>query len=386
MAQPAKKMRNPIFVLCLIALAASTCLAVALDWAVLQHRILESAAGIPADLESFRRNAEFATRSLSNVSGKIDFLPYPPPFLLLSVPMSWLPPKVEFFAWTFAGAALLVYSARLLRLPWLAIGLGLLTQPTLYCMTMGQTGMFVSAGLILSLGLAETQPVIAGIAAGCLIIKPQFGLLLPVCFLASRNWRAMAAAAATVFGLCALPAMLFGFSVWHTFLNHDVATDHSLMAPAWPQGYQYTMVTVFMLLRSLGAGMNLASFVQIVASLGAAGACWWLWRRGANFDRLARLAATLCLVICATPYAYIYDLPALAVALAGCATKPHWRSIIPITILGVFTSIYVFFSAMWFLPGAIVLVSILLLVWPENFVVPALRHGSTVTPASGKAR
>lgn len=385
MAPPAYKLRRSSILLCLIAFAASTCLALALDWSVLQHRILHSAAGIPGDLASFRRNAELVTQPFGNAAWKADFLPYPPPFLLLSVPMSWLPAKEEYLAWTFMGVALLILSARLLKLPWMAIGVGLLSQPTLQCMTMGQTGMFISAALMLSFGLAETQPVIAGIAAGCLIIKPQFGILLPVCFLASRNWRAMVAAAGTVLGLCALPALLFGMGVWRVFFINHIASAQSLITLPWPQGYQYTMVTVFMLLRSLGAGMNLASFVQAVASLCAAAACWWLWRRGANIDRLAQLAATLCLVILATPYAYIYDLPALALALAGCAAMTRWRTIIPLTILSVITSIYVFFSTAWFLPGAIFLFALLLSVWPKNLLSLKCCMEEWSPPARGKS-
>lgn len=370
MAQPTDKLSVPVTLLCVVALVAGALLAVMQDINLFQYHILNTALGIPRDLISFKQNAAFVTGHLTEIADNAAFLPYPLPFLLLSVPMSWLAPKAEYVAWTISGIALLVFSVRLLKLPWAAIGLGLLTQPVLLCVTVGQTGMFVSAALMLSLGLAETYPMIAGIAAGCLIIKPQFALLLPVCFLASRNWRAIAAAAVTVPGLCALATLLFGTSIWHLYFIHGVSGSQHLVAGAWPQGYQYTMVTMFMMLRSLGVSVGLAGLAQFITSLCAAGACWHLWRSCANTSRTFRLAATLCLAFLATPYAYLYDLPALSTALAGYTAMTHWRRLVPIAILSLSASLYVFFALAWFLPGALITLTLLLLLWRRKSAVP----------------
>jgi hypothetical protein len=262
------------------------------------------------------------------------------------------------------ASLLLILAARAIKLPWVAIALGLISAPELYCITMGQTGIFVSALLMASLGLAETQPIAAGIAAGCLIIKPQFAILLPICFLASHNWRAFVSAVATLTFLCALSGVMFGLGVWRQFLGNHAAAAPGLLAAAWPQPYQFTMVTVFMMLRSLGAGVPLAGAVQALASVGAGCGAWWLWRRGNPVDPPTRLAATLCLVAIATPYAYIYDLPGLGLALAGRAANTRWADLAPFTIFCLFTALYAVLSTFWFLTGALFLAAILISLWP----------------------
>ena len=66
----------------------------------------------------------------------------------------------------------------------------------------------------------------------------------------------------------------------------------------------------------------------------------------------------------ATPYAYIYDLPGLGLVLMGYAEGRKWNALIPLIIFCVFTSLYAFLLAFWFLTGAIFLVAILVALWP----------------------
>jgi hypothetical protein len=295
-----------------------------------------------------------------------DYLPYPPPFLLLTTPFSWLPPHWAYPAWLLAGNAVLILAARAIKLPWPAILLTLVSPADLFCMTGGQSGIFISAALLLGLGLAETQPILAGIAAGCVVMKPQFAVLLPVCYLAAHNWRGMAAAAASVAVLCLLPALIFGPEVWQLFFSHHVSSAQTLISGTWPQVYQFMMVTVFMTCRSLHASMTLAAGIQCAASLAAVGAAWWLWRPWRRVDRITRLAATLCLVVLATPYAYIYDLPALTAAIAAYAVTRRPAGLAAITLFWAATGFYCLISVFSFLTGALFLAATLLLVWPRQ--------------------
>ena len=347
-----------------LLIAASSLFALGMDISVL-HGILRTRWGIPGDVETFRQSAALLLHQFKGHAWtEATYLPYPPPFLLLTVPLSWLPPLTGYIAWVMAGLGVLVLAARAVHQPWGAIGLGLTAAPALNCMTMGQTGFFISGCLLLSLGLVETSPILAGIAAGCIVIKPQFGLLLPVCYLAAGKWRAFMAAAATFLLLCLLPALLFGGHVWSMAFTHSTTGAHNLLTSHWPQGYQYTLVTIFILCRSLGASFTASMAVQGLASLAAVIACAALWRHPALRGSQVRLAATLCLVPFATPYADIYDLSALTIALAGYAALSGWRAMAPVTLLCAVTSIYVFFSIGWFVPGALLLVLILVLIWP----------------------
>jgi hypothetical protein len=341
--------------ICMILMLLAGLVALAMDWQVVNRQLAGSGSIVPGDQWSFRENAELVTHHMVGAPvASAAGLPYPPPFLLLSMPLSWCGPLAGYIGWILAGNLALILAARALRLPWPAVALGLASPANLYCMAMGQTGLFVSAFTLLSLGLAGSQPVLAGIAAGCLIIKPQFGLLLPVCYLAARNWRAFGAAAATVAALCALPALCFGAHVWRDFFVHPVASAPQLLNDAWPNKFQYTMVTVFMMCRSLGAGFGLAYAAQGIASLAAAVLAWRLWRGEGG---LARIAITLCLAALATPYAYTYDLAALSMALAGYAWA-RGGSLAPVALFWVFTGFYVFFSTFWFLTGALFLAAL----------------------------
>jgi hypothetical protein len=356
----------------------ATLLAGALDLNAVHYRYLRTGQLIPCDLSAFRQNAAWATgRGDAAAAG----LPYPPPFLLLSVPMSWPSPAAETVLWSLAGAAMTATGARAAGIRWRAIGLGLLSPPTLYCFTMGQSGLFVSGFLLAGFGLAETSPLLAGIAAGCVIIKPQFGLLLPICYLASRNWRAMAAAAATVTFLCVLSAGVFGLQVWRQFLVHNTGNALQLLNHSWPIAYQFLMVTVFMVMRSLGGGFAIAYAAQGVASIVAGWTTWYLWRAGAAATP-ERLVGMMCLTVLASPYAYTYDLPGVATAIAGCAAASAWRRPVPATMFYMLSSLYVVLSIVWFLTGALVLLAMVLAHLPRERLSTSVFLSRGITSSS----
>jgi hypothetical protein len=346
--------------LCLSIAAVCSFLAFRLDLLVWQRQAHSAGSIASGDFLSFQRDTQAMLRhALATVQ-----LPYPPPFFLLSAPFSSLPALPGYLAWLTAGLLALTLAARYLQLGWGKSAFGLISPPALYCLTMGQSGLFVSAALLLALGLAGSQPILAGIAAGCLIIKPQFGLLLPVCFLAARNWRSFWAAGITVALLCLLATICFGPGAWPIFLERNIPGASVLLtAPAGQ--WQYTMVTVFMLCRSLGAPLALAGAVQAAITLAALFGTWRLWAPGAAASTAERLAASLFLTILATPYAYIYDLPALAFALIILAQEQRqaWPAI---ALFWFFTGFYGALSMFFFLSGALFIGTILAVIWPRG--------------------
>ena len=75
----------------------------------------------------------------------------------------------------------------------------------------GQNGAFTAALLVGGLLAAPKRPILAGVLFGLLTVKPQLGILIPFCLLASRNWRAFASAAVTTVTLVLLTGLAFGF-------------------------------------------------------------------------------------------------------------------------------------------------------------------------------
>ena len=128
------------------------------------------------------------------------------------------------------------------------------------------------------------------------------------------------------------------------------------------------MVTVFMLLRSLGSNLQIAYAGQAVAAIGAVGATWYIWSVKQNVDDTARLAVMFCLVVLATPYAYLYDLPGLAMVLLAYTARMKWRPLIPLTLFWIVTSLYILISMVSFVAGAFFVLMLAIYIWSKMIV------------------
>ncbi len=267
---------------------------------------------------------------------------YPPTMLLLAVPLSFLPVIAAFLVWNAIGTALLWLGARAAGLTRSASLLALASPAALGNLLAGQNGTLCAALLLPGLMLLDRQPWAAGALLGALILKPQLAVLLPVCLLASRNWRALAAAALVASALAGLSALAFGLGSWTGFITQVMPfmRREILEAPWFGGAYQSMMATPFMAVRWAGGSLGTAYVVQAVSSLGAVALCWRAWRRPGT-DPLTRAALTLALTFLATPYGYSYDMPALAAALIGLAVRDGpWRG-----------EARVLFALAWLWPG-----------------------------------
>jgi len=314
---------------------------------------------LAADLACFRDNGAYLGRHVltaAQSAAEICTYKYPPPFLFLATPLSWFKPEADFVLWSMVSAISLVCAARMLGLSWRAVFLGIAAPPTMLCLSIGESGIIVSALLLVALGWADVAPVAAGIAAGAMIVKPQLGLLLPVCYIASRNWRAFLTAAVTAGFLCVLAGVVFGHSVWLYYLHEGIEATHDTLAAPWPQLDQHIMVTPYIFMHSLGARFSLASAAQFVATILASLAVWKLWR---NPSTPSRLPMTLCLAALATPFACLYDLSALVLILAVQGGMPFvW--------FWIFSGFYLFVSVFSVAPAALGLALLLWMLWRER--------------------
>jgi hypothetical protein len=208
--------------------------------------------------------------------------------------------------------------------------------------------------------------VLAGIFAGCLVIKPQYGILLPICFLAARNYRGFAAATATGMVLCVASYGAFGMQTWQHFFVVELGTEHLRLDLPWPQPFQNIMITPFIMLRSLGASLALANITQAMVTLCAAVAAWVLWSRPqAGALPFARVAVTLCLGALATPFGYLYDLPSLGLAVFACAAAARWERLLPLAVFMLFTAFYIILSVKFFVAGPLLLAALVVLLWRD---------------------
>jgi arabinofuranan 3-O-arabinosyltransferase len=176
-----------------------------------------------------------------------------------------------------------------------------------------RTEWLLTASLLgASLLLLEQRPVLAGVFIGCLTYKPQFGVLLPVALIAARQWRAFVSAAVTTILLVAASAAAFGADGWAAFPRALFAEggETMLASPSWG----FLLQTVYGLILVLHGGAALAWLAQGVATAGGAIIVWLVWRSPVRYALKAATLSTAALI--ATPYAFAYDLAAIAIPVA----------------------------------------------------------------------
>ena len=121
---------------------------------------------------------------------------YPPPNQLLIAPLAALPFIWSYLAFLTVTAIPFVLLMRRLggTSPWVLVWTFAFFG-TIANAIDGQNGFLTTALMGWGLLLVERRPWLGGMLLGCLIYKPQFGLILPVVLVATRNWRALAGAA-----------------------------------------------------------------------------------------------------------------------------------------------------------------------------------------------
>lgn len=259
------------------------------------------------------------------------FFYYPPIYQLLCALLGRLPYLVAFVA--FAATTLVAYLAVARRI--LADNSGtalvaLLAFPEIFwTIGLGQNALLSAALFGAATLLVDRRPVLAGIFFGALCYKPHFGLLIPVALIAIGNWRAFAAAAATVAGFILLSVFAFGWATWHDYIAAAAA------APAMYESGRILFagfVSPFGAIRLLGGGIAVAYAVQAAATIAGAALVFVVWRRRLSLPLRAATLASATLV--AVPLALLYDLMIGAVAVCwlvretGDKPAPSWEKTI----------------------------------------------------------
>jgi len=250
---------------------------------------------------------------------------YPPHFLLFVWPLGLVDYKVGFVAFMTSTFLLFVFAAAAFRREYaqtsdLRILLLAVISYVLMMFVAAQNGFLTAALLLLGLAFMRARPVLAGIAFGCLTIKPQLGLLIPVLLAFDRNWRTAAWSVLVGVLLVALSAALFGVASWSAYLTDTLAYQRSVMTD-WYGIFLRMMPTMFGSMRTLGFSPAIAAQAQLpVTIVGLAAVLWLLYRER---DGLRRAFAITCGTFLVTPYAFNYDMGALCVCAALLAGRAH---------------------------------------------------------------
>lgn len=255
---------------------------------------------------------------------------YPPVFALWCLPLGLMGYFTALLVWVVAGLGAYGWAIRR-WLPGLSrrwAGIAVAASPAvLLGVAHGQTALLVAALLGGGLWLvASGHKVAGGILLGLAIIKPQFGLLVPVVLLAGREGRAICAAVLTAAVSALIATLAFGIDEWPGWLAASSAASDALAGGLVGHA---KMQSLFAGLRLLGAGTAPAFAVQAIAALGCGGVLFMAVRRTGLTREAA--AATLAGSVLATPFVLDYDLVILGfpIALLATAAAPRdWERIV----------------------------------------------------------
>lgn len=283
-------------------------------------------SGHAADAWSMARHGAAQAAKFGKEAGYAAFF-YPPPYLLVCLPLALMPYLVALVAWLAVTGAAWV---KMLR-GWIAAsgapGLGLLPLLTFPAVLInaghGQNG-FLTAALMGAGALAQpTRPWLAGVLFGCLVIKPHFGLLLPFYLLFARDWRCILATGVTAGLFCLAALGAFGWPVWAAFFanadNAAAVLSHNTV------GY-HKMQSLFAAVRLLGAPEALAMGLQVAMALGVIALLYRLRQTGTVLANAAGLCTGALL---ATPFVLDYDLTLLAVPMIWLYAQTQRTGFLP---------------------------------------------------------
>jgi Glycosyltransferase family 87 len=246
-------------------------------------------------------------RSAAAMQGALPFA-NPPPFLLLIAPFGLLSYPAAAAAWIAASAA--AYGLAVRRFAPGSLWLAFAFPPVLVNAITGQSGFLTAALFLGGLALLQARPVAAGLLLGCLIVKPQLAIALPLVLLAGREWRAIAGAAASSLGLALAGLAAYGWATYAAWLGNAPVFASVLTEgrSGWDE-----MASVYAAARLAGLGNAAAWALHLLVALAALVAACLVWRR--DSEPGARAAILAAAAVLASPYLYVYDALLLVVPL-----------------------------------------------------------------------
>ncbi|WP_425410567.1 glycosyltransferase family 87 protein [Hyphococcus sp.] len=248
---------------------------------------------------------------------------YPPAYFFVIAFLAALPYGLGYAVWTGGGIAVLAGAARCNEVRSGALLVMLAAPVVFHAAITGQTG-FLTASLFLGATLqVHKRPMLAGLCAAFLTMKPQLGLLLPVAYAAGGHWRAFIAAGAGAAVLHGASLAVFGLDAWEAFFDSLRAMDEYIRDGLTPL---YKMPTIYAAALMAGAPPLAAASLQGISALSAAAATALVWRR--SEDAALKAAVVCCGAFLAAPYAYYYDFAIMLAPLTLLAlnqARKGWR-------------------------------------------------------------
>ena len=264
---------------------------------------------------------ELHTAAVESVIGIEGVIPwrYPPTFLMLVVPLAFLPYLPAMWIWLgLLTGALALAIHRIAPHP-LAPFLALIYPGAVHSLISGQNGSLSAALVAGGLYNLEKRPVLAGCFLGLLSYKPHLGIVLPVCLLAGGHFRSFIAMGVTAVTMAVLSVLALGFDTWIAFVE-QIPGQVSYLSEGvmnWKR-----IPSVYVAVTQATSNETAAMLAQLIVAAAAVATCGWVWWRCS--DAPARAMAMTAGILLVTPQLYEYDMAILAVPVAYLAWEA-WR-------------------------------------------------------------
>ena len=235
---------------------------------------------------------------------------YPPTYYIFIFPLAFIGFAQGYALFTGLTALGFMASLRAIGADRLTL-FAVLASPSFFHATItGQNGFFTAALLCLAAYYPARRPIIAGLAAAALTVKPQLGILLPIAFLMGGCWRAFFTAALGTIVMAVAATAYFGADIWLQFQAGIANTSDKFGGGLFPV---YKMPTPFAAAMHASAPGNVALAIHMVFALSAMALVAHVWR--SIKDGPLRAAVLLSCVFLVAPYGYYYEMIIVAPAV-----------------------------------------------------------------------
>jgi hypothetical protein len=249
---------------------------------------------------------------------------YPPPYLLICLPLALLPYTASLVAWLTLSAAAMARAVKPLvqdGRTWIALAA---FPAVLSNLGHGQNAFLTTGLFAYGLLRAKDKPWTAGLVLGLLVIKPHLALVLPFALAAGGRWKTFVATGTSAVGLCIASYLVFGPEVWTGFFSTNAvakaALEQNLVG-------NEKMQSVFAAVRLLGGRVALGWGAQALTSLGALTVLVWATLKSKDTEARAAVAASAALL--ASPFLLDYDLMLAALPLLWLLREGRTRGFLP---------------------------------------------------------
>lgn len=252
-------------------------------------------------------------------------LPYPyhAAWLVLILPLSYLPVGAAYLAWLAVDAAFLAAALALLCRAFIPRGqrllfviLVLISQPVLLTAKSGQSTFILLLALtIVVIGIREQRDAWTGLGLAAMLIKPQLIPLIVLLLAYRRRWRALAWLVAGGLAILIVSIGLVGIDGLYGYAR--LLTD-GRMSFAFPWSHTLLGLTTSLLGGSLAFPVYLLLAALVLAIFGRALTGGKSDDEGQSVDDDNLLALAVLGALLISPYAFVYDLVLWTVPAALC--------------------------------------------------------------------